>query len=1161
MLPFVVGGIVVAATVIGAICDTLSDAEAEKRERLRQKSEADKAALAEERERLEAEDRRLREEFEEEKAALRMEKRQLRQERAERKAQARREAQAARRAAIEEAKAEQRRICIGMAEEYRQAALEAKENRDKALADVQGTKKQCIEALENQKSLMRKNALENLVRDLDMAIWRMKQYCTLLNKYINNYIPNYIDKTFAYRGISPRYPDDFPERLPDDCFYRGKLVYIAKNEIASHGSMQVPVFGTQKYRFEEFDFIKDFPDSSSIPLVCDYFSLAPDYEWVLSAKKGHFKDVVENTPRMGLEALVKRSTPKKAILNFANSVEMELGRSNFLNPMRVPPKGAQLKVYPVWWDYLLQKTVRVSERILDSYLAYSFEEIPFVITESQWRHLYGIIEANKLVSAQGEWKIAPFDEGKLPELAELKLQLAERICIKVNACQFGDKLCLEYRELLDETHFIKADDVFFAMDATLSASLSSELANLDGGIFENMAELYLKAASEFRIQKDIKESRKGIGYFNRWSEATDKLIAHLEKGNPFTLQIKQDADRRESRKAEVANHGEFAAYLRRMGDSERQPVFMSEPCEGMPCQVFPASDGKSVEIDMEDGFEIPGELEIWTKEFPSAEIRQAEALRQFRDGRLANPELQPYALDSSRIAPQNTGIAVSSFRNADIQNDASQKDAVLRALSEKSIFLIQGPPGTGKTTVIREIIEQVLATDPDASILVASQANVAVDNVLKHFAGRRRLIRFGQDGKIAPELSEHGFASHYDRYMRRISEKSESMPDDDLLSYWRETLEDGRGARELVGSLLASEYPLVGATCVGLSGRGIGLDKRVFDLVIMDEAGKALPGEFLIPYNRARKVVIIGDHRQLPPTVHPWLLSDSADDSAISDPAEQEQEEEGCDDLFNSSVFQRMYEGCPASNKSMLNVQYRMAPVIGTMISELFYGGKLENGHSTSGRRPVYVRQGWDPAKSSIVFLHHRVRESYVRKNSLINEGEIGHVRDLLKELEEKVDSPLEIAVITPYKGQLRELRKMRDALKTKHDIKVNTVDAFQGDEADIAIFCTTRTDRKTPFFSDSRRLNVALSRARNQLFIVGSLRYFMDYGEGSTLGKIAGYAARHGQLVNLGSAEEQEWLDAVAQRSAHDGKRTDKRGASPPQAGEASWKFWKKWF
>lgn len=266
-------------------------------------------------------------------------------------------------------------------------------------------------------------------------------------------------------------------------------------------------------------------------------------------------------------------------------------------------------------------------------------------------------------------------------------------------------------------------------------------------------------------------------------------------------------------------------------------------------------------------------LDMYSVAVPYAEKQHANAFSVFKEGRIVNEEVKIAIVNTSSIEYKDNGYRVQELYNKSIQTNRAQLDAVVRAFGEKRFFLIQGPPGTGKTTVIKELILQQLTRVCSARILVVSQANVAVDNVLRgivdissviNIVNSTQIVRCGTPDKIADDIEEYSFEKKFVKYKEQL--KACQKLDDEveaLRQKWIKIIEDKNNA-DVVGECLLSCFQIIGATCVGLESRRYGLNGMEFDLVIIDEAGKALAGELLIPINHAKKVIIIGDHKQLP---------------------------------------------------------------------------------------------------------------------------------------------------------------------------------------------------------------------------------------------------------------------------------------------------------
>ena len=503
-------------------------------------------------------------------------------------------------------------------------------------------------------------------------------------------------------------------------------------------------------------------------------------------------------------------------------------------------------------------------------------------------------------------------------------------------------------------------------------------------------------------------------------------------------------------------------------------------------------------------------IELFASNRPYAEYQQKVALRQFRIGQVVNPIIQAACLNSASIIGnfQNEKELIP-FHNELLKNNASQKCAVEQAYKERNIFFIQGPPGTGKTTVIRELVEQVLETDSDSRVLIVSQANVAVDNALSGLIEKYadQIVRCGSGNKISANFQNLRLQIRCHDYLNELATRREGF-EKDFYDSWEEMVlsSENYGYSPVLCELIIRSHRLIGATCVGLARKNIGLERTEFDLLIIDEAGKALPAELLIPLVRAKKAVIIGDQRQLPPVINPILYDEEKidlEERAISE-----------NDLFCHSFFERLYDNASDSCKIMLDTQFRMPAVIGTAISKLFYDGKLKNGDGTEKRMPVLF-------STNLTFLNFDGDKSY-RENKnfnkqITNEVEARAAVSLVIKIRE-TDKDCKIAIITPYKGQKRLIGNtlIKAGIHYQLDnIYVDTIDSFQGSEADVVLFCTTRAIKPTLFFKDTRRLNVALSRAKRELIMIGRLGYFYKYKrDESCLPDLADYIKKNGNVI-----------------------------------------------
>jgi serine/threonine protein kinase len=272
---------------------------------------------------------------------------------------------------------------------------------------------------------------------------------------------------------------------------------------------------------------------------------------------------------------------------------------------------------------------------------------------------------------------------------------------------------------------------------------------------------------------------------------------------------------------------------------------------------------------------------------------------------------------------------------------------------------------------------------------------------------------------------------------------------------------------------------VVGATCVGL-GAVRGLQSVRFDLCVIDEASRASAPELLIPMARSHRFVLVGDERQLPPYLDRDLLRED-----VLAPRNLSVEE------LREPFFTHLASGLPAENVIELKLQHRMNPAIGRLISDCFYDGRLRSateeqavptGLDAIAPRPVtWITTSGLPA-------HYEQR----RGESVCNPAEASLIKQLIADLTatRKRGKPLEVAVLTGYVAQ-RELLVNRLAAELGSQqlrLSVHTIDSFQGQEAEVVIYSVTRANPRgrLGFLRERPRMNVALSRARRLLVIVG---------------------------------------------------------------------------
>jgi predicted DNA helicase len=493
--------------------------------------------------------------------------------------------------------------------------------------------------------------------------------------------------------------------------------------------------------------------------------------------------------------------------------------------------------------------------------------------------------------------------------------------------------------------------------------------------------------------------------------------------------------------------------------------------------------------------------------------RQIENLENLKEsGRLA----LKYSLGGLEPLPSKK----VNFSPLDKNLNPSQKLAVSFSVGTKDFFLIQGPFGTGKTRTLVEVVLQLVRKGE--KVLVSAESNVAVDNLVEKLRGKAKIVRLGHPSRVAKSLIDSTLfyqvenSKSYkkvkklrekveelielrDQFLKPTPQRKRGLRDEKILKL-AETKRTKRGIKmediesmaewikiqnqiamiikqisKIEGKIakkILEEAKVV--LCTNSSAALEFLRDFEFDSAVIDEATQATIPSILIPICKAKKFILAGDHKQLPPTV----LSEKA--KALSE-----------------TLFEKLIQKYPEKS-ILLNVQYRMNEILMEFPNKGFYEGKLKTDESVKNitlkdfkiKIPKFGNF-WDKIldpRNVICFLDTSKSErkfERIRAESTSKENpfEVEIVKSILEKVFEAGIKKEWVGVITPYDDQLDLLRKALGEL-----VEINTVDGFQGREKEIILISFVRSNKEKilGFLTDLRRLNTAITRAKRKLICIG---------------------------------------------------------------------------
>ena len=413
----------------------------------------------------------------------------------------------------------------------------------------------------------------------------------------------------------------------------------------------------------------------------------------------------------------------------------------------------------------------------------------------------------------------------------------------------------------------------------------------------------------------------------------------------------------------------------------------------------------------------------------------------------------------------------------------TQEDAVNKVLHAKDVAIVHGPPGTGKTTTLVEAIYETLHRENQ--VLVCAQSNMAVDWISEKLVDRGvSVLRIGNPSRVNDKMLsftyERRFESHPDypqlwsirKAIRELYSQLRKASNRESVRTKINSLKDRATDLEIrINESLFSEARVIACTLAGSANRVLVGQK--YGTVFVDEAAQALEAACWIAIRKADRVILAGDHCQLPPTVK------------CVEAARQG---------LGHTLMQAVVKNKPDA-VSLLKVQYRMNDAIMRFSSDWFYGGMLQSAPEVRYRGILDFDTPIEWVNTEGMDCNEEfVGDSYGRINKAEAELSVGQLKNYITKIgrERFLEERIDVGLISPYKAQvqfLRQLLKKDSFFKPYRSvITVNTVDGFQGQERDVILISLVRANEEGQigFLNDLRRMNVAITRARMKLIILG---------------------------------------------------------------------------
>jgi hypothetical protein len=926
---------------------------------------------------------------------------------------------------------------------------------------------------------------------LERGIQRLRAY---MGPYLQQFRDEIHDAQMALKSKEYEVPDYPDPSLPAEFPFAGDLLEFGLDELANYPSVDLGL--GQRGRFIMPSTKPFIPTAPIVGMIQRYDR---DTEsWILSASTGELgRDIADgNAYRKSREVVLAESRGDLRVAWWhppvGESIKLQINIGSLSERARRAPWGTPVQAYVHSADYFL-RNIKVGEQIAREH-KYESWRLPCEASDDFWSAYNMAAQfSDKMLIRESGMQGDPTGETLVlrlangfeypihPDHTSGKIWIGPQCSSRLGLMQEGNRNFFVFllRGRLNQN--AEADK---ASVRRLSEAISESFAEQrDLSLLAQADSLELnkyKAVLQAQFESSRRQKTKNLE-FNGWDlpqeQPRGRFIVEFGTAGSFT----QDSAVRLT-----GEDGILGWLLPSESPGRTRVAVMFEKRRAFRDESFPFT-GKleAVQVDRE----LQNTMDAIDNFLSAAASENRTADEQAAFSKLRRELLGDFPENGENHSAENLSCKQDGL-------DEYQARAVELLAGSAPLVLIQGPPGTGKTHVIAHAISRMLSKNPNARIALTSQANPAVDEAIakiqESFPGLQIYRDYSASAKERYASLDRGVGLH-EYYSSLLEQMAQTGVNEDprsaYVQQWLKdsVLKDSAQFEREIGQVLSHRSQIVACTLSRLAG--ISASAPAFDLVIVDEAAKASVPEAMIAANCAKRLALVGDHRQLLPYL---------DDSFYEHSAPTDADRKLLKDLWNDSLFSRLWDRAPKNRKAFLATMRRSRKPIAECISSCFYDRKLIPGRGFDSPTVQFPL-------SFIWVDSGKFKHEPSGKTSIKNRFEADLIIDALNQIKELTSKKISVAVIAFHRGQQELLKSEIKRQKPVILPDVLTVDASQGGQWDVVILTLARTHGSSGFVGNPNRLNVAISRAKEICIIVGSRDYATkDTTEDSRLSDVA---------------------------------------------------------